>query len=135
MKLLTPFFAIILTSFFASGLQAAELTCKMSQYSGAGNKRDVQAVVPIQSTHIIDGTSARSDSVGAIGTVETKANEMTITYFGRLNRVGDVEIKYVVNKSNGKVLVRTRGLRSQPWEEDYPERSGKFSIRGICNLN
>ncbi|MDI3336770.1 hypothetical protein QKW60_10150 [Defluviimonas aestuarii] len=134
MKLLTTFVAIILTSFTSSELHAAELTCNMSQYSGAGNKRDIQAIVPAQSIHTVDENSARMNGTNAVGTVERKAGVMMITYFDRLNRVGDVEIKYEFNKSNGKVLVRTRGLRSQPWEEDYPERSGKFSIRGICNL-
>ncbi|MCV2874257.1 hypothetical protein OEZ71_18330 [Defluviimonas sp. WL0050] len=134
MKLLITIATILVNAIAASGVHAAELTCKMTNYTGAGNKRAVMLIVPPQSTHSISEATATNVATGTQGTLERKSNDLIITYYDRLDRVGDVEVKYIFNQSNGRVLVKTRGLRSQPWEEDYPERSGKFSIRGICIL-
>ncbi len=121
---------------FAASAQAqtapTELTCEMTRYSGAGNSRDIRAIVPPRSQHIIDGSTAELRGTGAKGTVEDYGDRLEITYFDRLRRVGDVVIVYTYYRSTGRVSITTRGLRSMPWEEDYPERAGKFTISGLC---
>lgn len=133
----TAVLSLMLAFAASTSAQAApfELTCEMTRYSGAGNQRDIRAIVPLRSQHVIDGSTAELRGTGAKGTVEDYGDRLEITYFDRLRRVGDVRIDYTYYRSTGRVSIRTRGLRSMPWEEDYPERAGKFTISGHCRLN
>lgn len=110
------------------------LTCEMTRYDGAGTKRHIRKIVPQRAVHMIRVPEARIEGTSMRGSAEDAGSKLKITYYAKLEQVGDVEIKYEFSKNSGRIVARTRGLRVIPWEEYFPERSGKFVIVGVCAL-
>ena len=108
------------------------LNCEFSSYDGAGSKRDVQQIVPVFSTHRIDGTVAVLDETGVGGLAEDGGSEIRLKYKDRMRVAGEVNIEYVYKRGSGQAFVKTRAVRQSPWD-DFPERNGIFTIHGACN--
>jgi hypothetical protein len=119
--------------FAGSAVAAASLTlnCEFSSYIGAGNKRDVQEIVPVYSTHQIDGTVTVIDETGIGGLAEVGGSEIRLKYKDRMRVAGEVNIEYIYKRGSGQAYVKTRAVRQSPWD-DFPERNGIFTIAGAC---
>jgi hypothetical protein len=124
----------LLAAFGDAQARDYRLTCEMTRYDGAGTKRHIKKVVPQRAVHVISVPDARIEGTSMRGSAEDAGSRLTITYYAKLEKVGDAEIKYEFSKNSGRIVARTRGLRVIPWEDYFPERSGKFVIVGVCAL-
>lgn len=112
---------------------ALELRCTMLDYGNASRHKGIEQLVPGKSVHRLSESTSRTKGMKGQGTLEYNGNKLIITYIGKLADVGDAEVSYTYSRNTGVVVVRTRGLRAVQWEEDHPERAGKYLITGKCN--
>lgn len=119
--------AVSITPTFALGL---ELSCTMTDYGIGSLHKGLQQLVPAKSVHQLTDSSARTK--GMRGSVEQLGSKLKIRYFGTLQGVGETEVTYSYSRSSGAMVARTRGLKSFQWDQEYPERTGKYVITGSC---
>jgi hypothetical protein len=136
MKTILAVLAAVCLLATSGGAQARDyrLTCEMTRYDGIGAQRQVQGIVPKRAVHVISVPDARIEGTSMRGSAEDAGSRLRITYYARLEKVGDVEIKYEFSKNSGRIVARTRGLRVIPWEDYFPERAAKYVIVGVCAL-
>lgn len=111
---------------------ALELNCVMSDYGTASPNSGLDRLVPRKAVHQISNTSSRIKGWKGNGTVEDLGSKLRIRYFGTLKDVGETEVTYTYSRSSGAMTARTRGMKTVQWEEDRPEKAGKYLIAGSC---
>ncbi len=125
--------AVVALACTASGASAYTLTCKITDYSAAGRHAGFKDFVPPVSTHHIDGPEAKMDGMSGRGAVDNLGAKTSIRYFGTLKNVGEAQVIYTYFESTGVLNVKTRGLRSVVWDQEFPERTGKYVVTGVCS--
>ena len=108
------------------------LTCDVTNYGDAGSTSGVESLVPRHSVHEVESSDAQIDGTSLIGTASDVGTRIKIRYVGQLKNIGDAEVIYTYIKSSGAMVARTRGLRTIPWDEFFPERTGQYIITGRC---
>ncbi|MCB2092792.1 MAG: YceI family protein [Rhodobacteraceae bacterium] len=116
----------------ASARGATTLRCKMTSYGVVPAGSNIKQLVPPNMTISINGKRARIAGVSNSVAVEDTGTRMKFRYSGNLVKIGPTDVSMSLVPSNGFLSVRTKARRSQAWEEDFPERAGRFTISGTC---
>ena len=106
----------------------------MQAYPAGSNAVAIRNLVPVHSTHVIDGGVSTMHETGLIGQVDSQGARLKIKYFGEMKQLGDAEVIYTFLRSSGIVIARTRALRTVAWDDFFPERTGKYEISGTCAM-
>ncbi|MCB2137400.1 MAG: YceI family protein [Rhodobacteraceae bacterium] len=109
------------------------LRCKMARYGSVPAGSVIKRLVPPSLTISINGSRASISGVTQSAQVSDTGDRVKIRYVGSLGDIGPTNVFMTFIPKTGFLSVNTRAQRSIPWEEDFPERAGKFVISGSCS--
>lgn len=110
------------------------LTCDMSDYGEASSSSGIEAIVPRHSVHEVTDSHAHIRDTTLFGSVDRVGSKITFRYVGNLKNVGETEVVFTFIKASGKMIARTKGLRTVVWQNDDARLSGKYVINGQCKI-
>ncbi|MFZ1727554.1 MAG: YceI family protein [Albidovulum sp.] len=108
------------------------LRCKMTSYGAVPAGSSIKKLVPPGMTIAINGKRAKINGVSNSVSVSDTGDRISFRYSGTLDKIGPTDVSMSFVPATGFLSVRTKARRSQAWEEDFPERAGKFTISGTC---
>ncbi len=111
---------------------AYDLVCDISGYDARGKAQGLAELVPPHAVFTIDDDTATMPGVKGRIKVDDTGSQILIHYLGRLDEAGETEANFTFFRSNGSLVVRTKGHKSFQWTDEYPDRTGQYSLRGAC---